>query len=796
MRISIDWLKDFIKITKTTEEISDMLTMIGLESEKVRNFSHIDGIIVGEILNVSKHPNADKLSLCKVNNGKDTISVVCGASNVDNNQKIAFAPAGTTLPGNLTIKKVKIRGEVSEGMICSEKELEISEEHDGIMVLNDSAKVGSTFSNYLESLSESLELDITPNRPDCFSHLGVARDISVKVDKKVKSINSNPKKYKINKAEKLFSINIENPDDCPRYIGGIVKNIKVGKSPKWLVDRLESIGQRSINNLVDISNFVMMEMGHPTHIFDYDKINSSEILIRRGKKNETITTLDEIDRKLSQNELLITNGKIPIAVAGVMGGLNSAVSKETKTILIESAFFDAPTIRKSAKALSMNTDASKRFERGADPNGAEDAFWRIINLIEELSIGEWVEGIIDAYPKPFTQKEIILTQKKLDILSGVSLSNNFITSTLIKLGFEVKSDSKEKWKCSPPSWRPDIEREVDIIEELIRFYGYDKIPSKYHYESIMNTKNPDPHKHLDNIISIMAGLGFSQVFNNSLQSINTVSQLDYNPVEIMNPLSDKMNRLRTSLFPGLLENIDFNLKMGRPDTMIFEWGNVFEQKSNGLKGIAEKLQLSAVIHGYFNKSSIHRSKSRKSDYSVIKGALEALMNRLNMHNISYKTEKTSVLGLINSQTIESENQKLGEIGIVNPSISKKMNFDNGTVYGFQLDIELIMAIAKNISSFSPLINFPLIERDLNFVIDEKILIGDLVSSINENGSSLLKIAEPVNIFRHTSLGEDKKSITINLIFQSPTKTLEDKDVNPIIDKIIQVISNKFSAKLR
>ena len=390
MRISIDWLKDFIKIAKTTEEISDILTMIGLESEKVSNFSHIDGIIVGEILNVSKHPNADKLSLCKVNSGKDTISVVCGASNVDTNQKIAFAPVGTTLPGNLTIKKVKIRGEVSEGMICSEKELEISEEHDGIMVLNDSAKIGSTFSNYLESLSESLELDITPNRPDCFSHLGVARDISVKVDKKIKSINSDPKKYKINKAEKLFSINIENPDDCPRYIGGIVKNIKVGKSPKWLVDRLESIGQRSINNLVDISNFVMMEMGHPTHIFDYDKINSSEILIRRGKKNETITTLDEIDRKLSQNELLITNGKIPIAVAGVMGGLNSAVSKETKTILIESAFFDAPTIRKSAKALGMNTDASKRFERGADPNGAEEAFWRIINLIEELSIGECV----------------------------------------------------------------------------------------------------------------------------------------------------------------------------------------------------------------------------------------------------------------------------------------------------------------------------------------------------------------------------------------------------------------------
>ena len=411
MRISIDWLKDFIKLSNSTEEISDILTMIGLESEKINNLSNIDGVIIAEVVKKIKHPNADKLSLCQVNDGKKSLSVVCGAPNVDTGQKVAFAPVGTTLPGNLIIKKAKIRGEISEGMICSERELEISDEHEGIMVLNHNAKVGSTFIDYMSSLSESLELDITPNRPDCFSHLGVARDISVKLNKKVKLINTNPKKYTKNEVENLISINIDNADDSPRYIAGIVKNVKVDKSPKWLVDRLESIGQRSINNLVDISNFVMMEMGHPTHIFDYDQIESNEILIRRGSKNESITTLDEVDRKLSPNELLITNGKKPIAVAGIMGGLNSAVSEKTKTILIESAYYDPPTIRKSAKALGMSTDASKRFERGADVNGAAEAFWRVISLIEDSSIGEWVEGLIDIYPKPFKEMKIIIYRR-------------------------------------------------------------------------------------------------------------------------------------------------------------------------------------------------------------------------------------------------------------------------------------------------------------------------------------------------------------------------------------------------
>ena len=420
----------------------------------------------------------------------------------------------------------------------------------------------------------------------------------------------------------------------------------------------------------------------------------------------------------------------------------------------------------------------------------------VISLIEDSSIGEWVEGLIDAYPKPFKEKKIILTKEKLDIISGVDIDDLFIKTTLIQLGFKINSNSKGKWTCIPPSWRPDIEREVDVIEELIRFYGYDKVPSRYHYESIMNASDPDPHKYLDDVISIMAGLGFSQVFNNSLQSKNTVSLLDYDPVHIMNPLSDKMNRMRNSLLPGLLENIDFNLKNGHPDTMLFEWGNVFEQKSKGLKGIVEKLHLSAVIHGYLNKTSVHRNKARKCDFGVIRGLFSNLMQRLNVNNITFSNNDNSSFGFINSLSIHADNQKLGEIGKINPKFSKTMNLDNDDTYGFQLDLELLMSLAKNISTYNSIVTFPLIERDLNFIVDEQILAGELISSVKKNGTSLLKSAQPVNVFRHSSLGNNKKSITINMIFQSPTKTLEDKDVNPIIDKIIQVVSKKYSAKLR
>ena len=795
MRISIKWLKEFVNFKGSTQDIADQLTMLGLEAEEGIDTSSLGDIIIAEVKECIKHPNADKLSLCEVFDGKKKYSVVCGAPNVNTGQKIAFAPVGAVLPSNFKIGKAKIRGKDSQGMICSEKELGISDDHDGIMILDNNAESGVLFIDYIHNQLASLELDITPNRPDCFSHLGVARDLAAQLNKKVKTPDYSSRTFKKNDAKNFIRISFENPDDCPRYIAGIFNNVKVKPSPDWLKSRLESIGQRSINNLVDISNLVLMEMGHPTHIFDYDKLGSKHILIRKGKKGEKITTLDEVERKISPNELLITNGKKPIAIAGIMGGLDTAVSENTSTVLIESAYFDASTVRKGAKALGMSTDASKRFERGADPNGAENAFWRIVNLIEEIAEGVWVPGIVDPYPKKIKQNEIKLTRKKLDILSGCKINDSFVLGSLNRIGCTIKGKSK-LWTCKPPSWRPDIEREVDLIEEIIRIYGYDKVPSKYHYEGIMNSSQPDPHKSLSKIISILSGQGFTQVFNNTLESNRKVSILDFESVKIMNPLSDSMSQLRTSLFQGLLETADFNVKNGNPDLLLFEWGNVFEQKKSGFKGIREKFQISGLSYGNLTKPSIHFDKVLPMDFYFIKGIVDHLFSRLNIKNISYNAIESNLVGLDHAHAINVNDNDIGYIGELSPKFSQMMNLDINSAFGFQFDLNALIILANQQVKYHPIVSYPVVVRDLNFVIDESLIVGDLISTINKNGQNILFYAEPINIFRDKSLGKNKKSITINLVFQSSSKTLEDKDVNSVIDEIIRVVSKKYSAILR
>ena len=795
MRISISWLREFIDFSLSNEEISDKLTMLGLEAEEGYNTSNLEGLIIGEIKDIIKHPNADKLNLCKVYDGQNTLPVVCGASNVELGQKIVFAPVGSTLPGNFKIKKAKIRGEISQGMICSEKEVNISDEHDGIMVLNMDASPGDLFIDYLNNHLGALELDITPNRPDCFSHLGVARDLAAKLNININTPSYDKRSFNKNIAKDMIKVSFENPEDCPRFVAGIVKNVKVGPSPDWLRHKLELAGQRSINNVVDISNFVLLEMGQPSHIFDYDTIESKEILIRRATKGEKIKTLDEESRKLTPNELLITNGKKPIAIAGIMGGLSTSVNDKSSTLLIECAYFNPPVIRKGAKNLGMSTEASKRFERGADPNGTEKAMWRIIQLLEDIANGEWVPGIVDPYPKKIKQDLIKLSRLKLDILSGCKIPDKAVKESLVNLGCSVKQTSGE-WICTPPSWRPDLKREIDLIEEVVRIYGYDNIPSSLNYEGIMNDQITDPHRSLSKIINILTGFGFSQIFSNSLQSSRKISALKFNSVKMLNPLSDKMSEMRTSLFQGLLDTANFNFKNGNPDLMLFEWGNVFEQKDKGLEGIKEKLYLSGLAHGFYIKSSVHSDESQYASFHLIKGVVDGLFSRLKMNNVVYDKIEDNNMGLENAHTIKINSEIIGYIGKLSSKFNNLLSLDIGKSYGFQLDLIQLMKLADIETRYKPVVVYPSMIRDLNFVLDEGIPVGEVIHTINKNGNEILIDVEPISIFRDNSIGENNKAVAINLIFQSAKKTLEDKDVNPVIDEIIRVVSKKFSAKLR
>ena len=795
MRISISWLKEFIDFSLSNEEISDKLTMLGLEAEEGYNTSNLEDLIIGEIKDIIKHPNADKLNLCKVYDGQNTLPVVCGAPNVELGQKIVFAPVGSTLPGNFKIKKAKIRGEISQGMICSEKEVNISDEHDGIMVLNMDASPGDLFIDYLNNHLGALELDITPNRPDCFSHLGVARDLAAKLNININTPSYDKRSFSKNIAKDMIKVSFENPEDCPRFVAGIVKNVKVGPSPDWLRHKLELAGQRSINNVVDISNFVLLEMGQPSHIFDYDKIESKEILIRRATKGEKIKTLDEESRKLTPNELLITNGKKPIAIAGIMGGLSTSVNDKSSTLLIECAYFNPPVIRKGAKNLGMSTEASKRFERGADPNGTEKAMWRIIQLLEDIANGEWVPGIVDPYPKKIKQDLIKLSRLKLDILSGCKIPDKAVKESLVNLGCSVKQTSGE-WICTPPSWRPDLKREIDLIEEVVRIYGYDNIPSSLNYEGIMNDQITDPHRSLSKIINILTGFGFNQIFSNSLQSSRKISALKFNSVKMLNPLSDKMSEMRTSLFQGLLDTANFNFKNGNPDLMLFEWGNVFEQKDKGLEGIKEKLHLSGLAHGFYIKSSVHSDESQYASFHLIKGVVDGLFSRLKMNNVVYDKIENNNMGLENAHTIKINSEIIGYIGKLSSKFNNLLSLDIGKSYGFQLDLIQLMKLADIETRYKPVVVYPSMIRDLNFVLDEGIPVGEVIHTINKNGNEILIDVEPISIFRDNSIGENNKAVAINLIFQSAKKTLEDKDVNPVIDEIIRVVSKKFSAKLR
>ncbi|NHZ86185.1 MAG: phenylalanine--tRNA ligase subunit beta, partial [Planctomycetia bacterium] len=790
MRLSINWLRQYVDIKESPQELADLLTMLGFEAEVATDLSNLKNIVTAKVESVVKHPNADKLSLCQINDGNEIVSVVCGAPNVDTGQIVVFAKVGAILPGDFEIKKAKIRGEVSFGMICAEDELGISEEHEGIMVLPDDTKIGLPVSNVLNEKYAALELDLTPNRPDALSHYGIAREVALKTNRKL--IFPEVKEIKPVRTKEKVTINISDPDGCPRYIAGVVDNIKIGPSPTWMKELLESAGQRSINNVVDISNFVLLETGHPTHIFDIAQIPTNTIGVRRAQKGEKFVTLDEEEHTLDTHHLLITDGKTPIALAGIMGGLGSAVNNDTKKVLIESAYFDPITIRKGSKSLGMLTESSRRFERGADPDGAVTAFWRIVSLLKEYANGEFVSEMIDNYPKKINIPKIQLRKSELDIIAGCDIPDKFVSKALTGLDVEWKNINDGVWECKPPSFRPDLENEIDLIEEIIRIYGYDNIPISTRYGSLFNYSNPDPKANISKIINTLTGIGFHQCYNNSLLSKEDAKLAGENSVKTLNPLSEKLSDLRTSLLPGLLTNIDFNIKNGNKNLQLFEIGQLHLQKGKGFKGIIEKSQLAGIVYGFSNKASIHNETPVSQSFFTLKGYLDNLFNGI-LNTIVEYTE-TDHVEFEKCFTINVNSRDIGFAGIVNSELIKNLKLDiENKVFRFEIDIDILLTLLAEPVLYKQISKFPTIQRDLNFVIAESVKAGEIIAKIKSMGIRQLKSITPTNLFRHASLGENKKSIVYNLIFQDDTKTLEDKDVNSIIDEIISIVKVNYNA---
>ncbi|MGE5354269.1 MAG: phenylalanine--tRNA ligase subunit beta [Acidobacteriota bacterium] len=799
MKISLNWLKDYVDLEGiASSEIIDKLTISGLEVEDVEEKgSEFDNIVVGYVKEKKKHPNADKLSVCTVSTGAEEFNVVCGAPNVEAGQKVAFAKIGAVVPeGGFKITKAKLRGEVSMGMICSEKELGLSDDHSGIMVLDESLEPGTPLKEALGLDDTVIEVAITPNRPDALSHIGVARDLAAIFNRKVKL-----PEVKVTEAgeriEKYASVEVQDAEGCPRYTARVIRNVSVKESPSWLKKKLTSVGLRPINNIVDITNFILHELGQPLHAFDLDRLQGQKIVVRRASDGETFTTLDSKERKLTANDLMICDAEKPVAIAGVMGGENSEVTNDTKNILLESAYFNPSSIRKTSKSLVLSTDASYRFERGTDPNITPYAADRAMQLMAELGGGEVLSGVIDVYPEKIEPKNVTLRFNQIERILGFGVEKGEVKDILINLGLKPVLEGESEMTFEVPTFRPDIEREIDLIEEIARIYGYDRIPTVEKISITLGGKT-DESAFKDTLRDVANGLGFYEIISNSLQSKETAS-LTGNPVEMLNPLSVDMAALRTSLLPGALLAVGKNLNVGEKNLKLFEIGHVFNKLSEGeiksFKDFSETPDMMFTVTGKAGTVSWF-SKERAFDIYDLKGIVNSFLEKICLDNVLVDS-----YNLVENKNYEYtfekryKDQVVGQGGLVRKDVLKKFDISQ-EVYCFEFDLDALAAIPVPQKKFKGLLKFPKVLRDCAFILDKKVTSQEVISLIYKSSSDLLKKAELFDIFESRNLGPGKRSMAFSLEYYDENRTLKDEEVDKDFNRAIEAVIKQLNAEFR
>ncbi|MBT5490624.1 MAG: phenylalanine--tRNA ligase subunit beta [Candidatus Marinimicrobia bacterium] len=790
MKVSLSWLKRFVDFEYSSSELADKLTMQGFESEVLTDFSSLQHIVVGEVKSAEKHPDADKLKVCTVTDGNDSYNVVCGAPNVDKGQKIVFAKVGAVLPGDFKIGKAKIRGVESFGMICSERELGISEEHDGIMVLDNSCEVGVNIDSILGEAYDAIDVEITPDKAFALSHRGIAREVAAMLGAKLKTPIEVSKIA--SKGKDLIKVSLDKDGGCTRYIAGIMKNLTVGPSPKWLADYLKSAGQKSINNLVDISNFMLLEIGHPTHIFDLNKLSKPTIEVKWAKKGEKFDALDEESYKLDTDHLVVTDSVNTIALAGIIGGKDSAVSDTTTEVLIESAYFNPVVIRKGSKKLNLLSEASRRFERGADPEATLEAFYMIVGLMTEVAGGTLESLITDESTIDTTLHKVSLSEDKLLKYTGQEIDSKSVGSILdgLYIGYDK---SKTGWDCIIPSFRHDVVYETDLIEEILRCYGYENIKSSYSFSSQMQYAN-DEEQPLFELKQYLSSLGFNQCYNNSLQDIQEVKAFGITPVSVMNPSSERMNTLRTTLHRGLLENLDFNFKNGSSNTLIYEHGTVFEKKGDTLKDIDQVSNFSCLVHGNFYDKGVHFD-GVENNFFLLKGIATNAFQTLTKAKVKFVEDKSSYCDVF-YRIVDNKKNTVGSIGSIADSFLDKLDIAHKTdVCVMDINTTFFTEHFNHSVKVKDIILYPVVTRDLNFKLDSGANLGEVCSAMKSVNQSILQDVWPIDIYQSKE-EKSKKNVLFKLSFQNIKKTLEDNEVNAIIAQIISIVTKKFNAKLR
>jgi phenylalanyl-tRNA synthetase beta chain len=799
MKISYNWLKQYIDIDLTAEQVAEILTLTGLEVEEIEHVgSSFNGIVVGEVRSVRPHENADRLTVCTVNAGTgNDLQIICGAPNVRAGQKVPVAMVGSVLPikledgSNLVIRKAKIRGVASEGMICAEDELGLGDDHSGIMVLNPDIEPGTPFSSVYSSYEDYVfEIGLTPNRPDASCHIGVARDIAAVTGQELQ-LPDNTSAGHTSSLEDRIDICIENPDKCYRYVGMMVENVTIGPSPDWLQNRLRAIGLRPINNVVDVTNYVMYEFGQPLHAFDYERIAGKTIIVKDYNHEIPFTTLDDSARKVPAGSIFICDGDKPVAIGGVMGGVNSEISDTTSTVFIESASFNPVSVRKTSKSLSLQTDSSYRFERGVDPNITRVAAARCADLIAETAGGAIIGGITDVYPEEIKPIQVNLRPAFLKRILGTDIDTGTVTAILQRLGFQPEVNGTVV-KCMVPTFRPDVTMEIDLVEEVARIYNYNNIPTTGRIAFSKPSLLPKEEIFQTLLRDTAKAMGFQEIYTNSLlpdQVAHTMPDADH-LLSTLNPISKDQSLLRPTLGYGFLKTAAYNFNRLAEGVRLFELGNIFSKSASGTyhQGIREE---AVLLLGVAGQRTREHWTSPAADYTVhdLKSAFDAIARKLRLHFVQEVTE--------NRINYTCSGIGIGHIVIEKPGDLRKLDITRPAYYG-ELYVPVLLSLyyQNDVLTYKPVPKYPPFDFDFAVIVSKNVAAGDLERVTRTEAGPLLSSLDVFDIFEGNPLQDNEKSVAFRLRFIDDDKTLTIKDVQAIMGKILGKLENMYNAKLR
>lgn len=816
MRVSLKWLKELVEIDVTVERLVDRLDRTGTAVDGVESIgASLDGVVVGQILEKQRHPEADTLWVTTVNvGGPEPLQIVCGAQNFEAGDKVPVALVGATLPNGMTIKKAKLRGIVSEGMNCSATELGVGADASGLLILPPDAPVGLGFAEYRGMSDTVLELEVTPNRPDCLSMAGVAREVAAILGTAHTRPGGFPPESGGDVSE-LVRVEIADPDLCPRYTARLIKGVSIGPSPDWLAERVAAAGARPISNIVDITNYVMFELGQPLHAFDASTIATDEsgrahVIVRRALAGETMRTLDGQDRALSPDMLIIADPSGPIALAGVMGGETTEVSETTVDILLESASFAPATTSRTSRSLGLISEASSRFEKGVDPNGCVEALDRAAQLMAEIAGGTVVSGVVDAYPRPALPRELTLRIDRTNAILGTSLVADEIAAILRALGLEVAGEG-EVLRVIVPTFRPDLEREIDLVEEVLRIWGMDRVqPTLPGGRERVGGLSADQRTR-ERICLTMRAAGLNETMAYAFADPRDTERLGWEfpegevLVELINPMSEEQAVLRRTLLPGLLRSVSLNQRRGVENVHLYEMGSVFWTLA-GRKQPKERTMLAGVLAGRWSEPAWHDSKMDQSDpadslrgvrlnFFDGKGVLEALATDLGLARFKVRETDSGWLQPGRAAEVLVGGDVVGWLGEVHPRVLEAFEAD-GPVVAFEVAVDPIVRASRGVRPYAEIPRFPAVERDIALLVDELVTVERVLQAITSAGGKLLQDARLFDVYRGVGVPDGKKSLAFSLAYRASDRTLTDDEVTPQHERLLRKVASAVGAELR